>query len=294
MGSDRISDNPLWICCCCGCLPWIALIKIAFISPICTIIIVPSCTLISIILLPHDIIYTYYTVLATKKYGPNLKILGVLLIWAPLIAWPIMVLIASTFFGIGLGVYWAFSATFDTEYNILWGGIWSGWSNAAECVIEFWKFNYNSYFSYLADIREPLSDGQVPFDIRIIDIIIGLFICLIGIIIDFPVMTILSVIYLVPCIFKGYYFWFKTFWKTLQSDGCIWIFACFPFVIVSFVLVPVAVVLICLGVCVWGIFCGPRAAVEAYNNGPPAAFKKMFFWIKEINKKYMEALCEWD
>ena len=99
-------DHPLAILCCCGCLPWIALIKIILISPITTIIIFPSCIVISIIMLPHDIVYTYYTVLATKKYGPNLKFLGVLLLWAPLIAWPIMVAIGSLFFGLGLGVYW--------------------------------------------------------------------------------------------------------------------------------------------------------------------------------------------
>eukprot|EP01084_Bolivina_argentea_P164443 285901_1 len=195
MGSDRIVHHPIWVCCCCGCLPWIAIIKIAFISPICTIIIAPSCFVISLIMIPHDIFYTYYTVLATKKWGINMKILAVLLLWAPLIAWPIFVLIGGLLFGIFYGVYWAFSATFDTEYNLIYGGIYTGWKNAFVHVADFWDFNSNSYFIYLSEFREPLKDGAEPFDISIIQIIVGLFICLIAILIDFPVIALLSIIY---------------------------------------------------------------------------------------------------
>merc|ERR1712048_1040274 len=99
-------------------------------------------------------------------------------------------------------------------------------------------------------------------------------------------MTFLSVLYVIPCIFQGFYWW----GMFVFDVGALWFCACFPFVIVSFVLVPVVVVLACSGVAVYGIFCGPRAAVEAYNNGVGPAFEKMLNWIVEVNSMYLKYL----
>jgi hypothetical protein len=65
MGKRVYPDNIFWVCFCCGGLPIIASIKGALnIVPI-TLIHLVSMTLISIILLPHDIVLTYYTLCKT-------------------------------------------------------------------------------------------------------------------------------------------------------------------------------------------------------------------------------------
>ena len=73
-------------------------------------------------MLPHDIFYTYYTVLATKKWGPNLKVLALLLLWAPLIAWPPFVLAITAIGSIIGGFCLAQMYTFEDEYNLFVGG----------------------------------------------------------------------------------------------------------------------------------------------------------------------------
>ena len=124
--------------------------------PVSIIILVPSCFVIAFIMLPHDLFYTYYTVFVTTHYGPNLKVLATLLLWACFIAWPLIVLCSATIFAIGLGIFWAFTATFDDKYNLFIGGIWEGYQASFKYVGEFWKFNANSYFAFLKDFREPL------------------------------------------------------------------------------------------------------------------------------------------
>lgn len=65
MGRRVYADNILWVCCCCGFLPVVAIIKTCIIAvPVLILNVIPI-TFISIILLPHDIFLTYYTLYKT-------------------------------------------------------------------------------------------------------------------------------------------------------------------------------------------------------------------------------------
>jgi hypothetical protein len=65
----RIYDNPLFIIFCCGGLPFLGLLKsLVVVIPVVMMHVV-SCFFISIIMLPHDIWFTYYTVLKTAMIG---------------------------------------------------------------------------------------------------------------------------------------------------------------------------------------------------------------------------------
>ena len=74
-------------------------------------------------MVPHDIFYTYYTVLATKSIGPNLKLFAILLLPVPLLTWPPLVCFSSIFFGAFYGIGLPVVRTFDEEYDIFCGGI---------------------------------------------------------------------------------------------------------------------------------------------------------------------------
>ena len=69
--------------------------------------------------------------------------------------------------------------------------------------------------------------------------------------------------------------------------------ACFPFLIISFVLVPVVVIVGCIGISIGSIGLGPYASVTAYNDGLPAAYKKIFIeWFQELLEMYTKALTQ--
>ena len=60
-------------------------------------------TFIAIILLPHDIVLTYYFVYKTLLIGPNLKLLPILLLPVPLMLWPGLLCVSSFLFGFFYG-----------------------------------------------------------------------------------------------------------------------------------------------------------------------------------------------
>jgi len=284
MGSDRIQgDNILWICFCCGCLPIIGIFKMIIAMPPCIIFETIPNTIGAIIMVPHDVFYTYYTVLVTKQYGPNLKIFAMLLLPAPLVAWPPLVCIGTLIWSMGYSIFQAQAYTFDSQYNLFCGGILEIWEDSFKHVKSFWEFNYNSYFDYLAKFREPLKDGEVPFDINVCQIIVGLFVCFTVILIDTPSIIVISLIWLIPMILKSFYFWFKL----VTEVGPLYVVACFPFVIVGLGLAPVIAVLGCVGVMIASVFSGPAAAVSAYNDGIPKAYEEAFKWISEVWKFYV-------
>ena len=60
-------ENPLWVCCCCGCYPFIGILKGLLAAIPCTLIFMVMCIGMSIIMWPYDIILAYYGFIATQK-----------------------------------------------------------------------------------------------------------------------------------------------------------------------------------------------------------------------------------
>jgi hypothetical protein len=70
-------------------------------------------TLIAILLLPHDIYFTYYTILKTEFIGKNLKSLAMLLLPFPLISWPPFVLASSLIYSVLYSIFFQVYITID-------------------------------------------------------------------------------------------------------------------------------------------------------------------------------------
>ena len=127
-----------------------------------------------------------------------MKILAMILVPIPLVGYIPFVTIASISAGLIMGFVMAMVYTFDDEYCVLWGGIVACWIDAWKAVKKFYEVQKKEFFQFLTEFREPLKDGEVPFDIRIIDIIVGLFLNCIAIIVDVPIICICSIIWMVP------------------------------------------------------------------------------------------------
>eukprot|EP01087_Luapelamoeba_hula_P014361 TRINITY_DN4194_c0_g1_i1.p1 TRINITY_DN4194_c0_g1~~TRINITY_DN4194_c0_g1_i1.p1 ORF type:complete len:311 (-),score=28.10 TRINITY_DN4194_c0_g1_i1:108-1040(-) len=266
------TDNLLWVCCCCGCLPFLALIH-GLIAVIPTMVmVVPACTVISVILLPHDIVLTYKSVYGTSVIGPNLKCLAMLTLPIPLLLWPVLVLIGSILVSLLWGLFAPMAFVFDKEYNLLWGPIIATWKYAAKGVKSFWKFNYETYFQSLREFEtEELPEAGVPFDISIIQLIVGLFIGIIGAVFVGTFCGILSVLKCIPLTIRGYYEMWKAFFSTnLNEKICLFV----PFVIAN-LLLPLVALLVLAFVVVAGFFVGCAASYSSYKCGFFEGFKWM-------------------
>jgi len=272
------SDNFLWICCCCGCLPLIGLIKGAILCvPILIIHFIP-CTLIALVLLPHDIFYTYYTILATKKLGRNIKVLAVLLLPLPLFLWPPCVLLLTIIIGGGMGLFYPVYLTFDDDVHVLGGWI-ETFTRAFKNVKEFYDFDTNSYFVYLDEFRNAACD--TPFDIKIIEIFIGLIIAIFGVIIDGISITLLAILKFPFSIPKMYY----ELWNAYFKQDCLQIFMFGIFFIIGNALVPVGAAL-ALGIVIIGGLCvGLGSAGIAYSKGIVDSFKWQLDMVYKFDKQ---------
>lgn len=291
------ADNWLWVICCCGCLPIIGLVKGLICAGPVALIYMLGCTFTAIIMLPHDIYYTYYTILSTKKIGPNLTILGLLLLPIPLLIWPVLVLLCSTISGFSVGLFSPIADTFNDRYELFCGGITNAFERAFTHVKDFWRFNANSYFSYLAEIRDyKLGIGEKPFDISIIQLIVGTIVGTTGSIFDGICFSFIAVIYFIPMLFTGYSKLWKQFCDYISrfKAHClefVWFCILFPSFILANALMPGLVAILSCIIIIAGLFMGLSSAVKAYEDGIPAAFEFMWDNVVKANNEVRKAVC---
>jgi len=273
------TDNYLWIFCCCGGLPIIGFIKgLIIVIPV-TILSIFGFTGIALILLPHDIFLTYRALIRTSIIGKNLKVLCVLLLPFALAGWPILVLFSSCCFGFLYSFIGATFKTFDSNYNLFFGGIIETFKDVLEIIKEFWHFNYHSYFCYLIEIEEK--EVEEPFDIHIIKIIIGLLLACYGSIVGIIVFTPMWLIKLIPSITKIYYYYIK-FIKNLSLFNLIMYSI---YLILGFCLIPALGVLTILLYIGYALFGGIECAIEGYKYNYIRGLFTIWEYIYIIDKE---------
>ena len=125
--------------------------------------------------------------------------MAMLLLPIALLSWPILVMFVSSILGIVYGLFCPVVRTFDEDYNIITGGFADVFKDIFDFIKNFWKFNYHSYFTYLSDIERSKVDK--PFDISIIQLIIGLILAIYGSIVGAIVLTLMWLIKLLPSIY---------------------------------------------------------------------------------------------
>jgi len=272
------TDNYLWIFCCCGGLPIIGFIKgLIIVIPV-TILSIFGFTGIALILLPHDIFLTYRALIRTSIIGKNLKVLCVLLLPFALAGWPILVLFSSCCFGFLYSFIGATFKTFDSNYNLFFGGIIETFKDVLEIIKEFWHFNYHSYFCYLIEIEEKEVDE--PFDIHVIKIIIGLLLACYGSIVGTIVLTLMYIVKLIPLIIKMYSYYIDMI-KEISLFNLILYSIYF---ILGFCLIPVlgvSSILLCIG---YALFGGIYCAIEGYQYNIPCGLICIWDYIYMFDK----------
>ena len=259
MGNRIHSDNCLLLFFCCGFLSVLGIIKgIILVGPI-FIISLFGFTGVAIILLPHDIILTYRAICKTTIIGINIKILCMLLLPIALISWPFIIAFLSSLFGIFYGLFCPIIYTFNEDYDPVLGGFSEIFKSTFHYIGWFWDFNYRSYFGYLFEMEKRKVDN--PFDITIIQMIIGLILASYGSIVGVIVLSFLWFIKLIPSIIQLYSNVINHYCE-MNGLGQLVFFVIFLIVLV---LIPFIVVLSILGYIGFGLYRGIYCAIEGYK-----------------------------
>ena len=182
-----------------------------------------------------------------------------LLLPIALFSWPIFVVFASSLYGIFYGLFGPVFYTFNPDYNIIYGGIIDVFKDTFKFIKEFWRFNYNSYFTYLREIEEKKVDK--PFDINIIQLIIGLILAIYGSAVGSTILILMWIIKLIPSIYRMYYYVFEA----LCELSCLEKFMYLIFYVIGICLIPVVGVLAILAYIGYGLYGGIFCAYEGYK-----------------------------
>ena len=268
--------------CCCGGLPIIALIKAAITIPLCLFILTVGNTLTSVVLLPHDIFLTYRSLMTTETLGCNIKIGLFLLLPIPLLTWPIWVVLLSTIVSIFYPLGVALLATFSDDSNLCIGGTCLDCDDdgddsfflehpvhmSCQWVGDFWDFNYHNLFGYLEEVRcRRLPEGEKPFDIPLIQVVIGLCLAVVSTTLALIVNSITFVFKFPLIVMSSLIKIFVEFCKMCADcDMCTVVFMpiCLLFVLAAWPLYLTLVAAVYLVFAPLGI--GLRSAVASYQH----------------------------
>jgi len=272
------SDNFLWVFFCCGGLPIIGFIKGLIISIPVSIMSIFGFTGIALILLPHDIVLTYRAFIKTSIIGINLKILSMLLLPFALAGWPILILFSSSCSGFIYSFVGATMNTFNSNYDLFFGGIVEIFKDVLDLIHKFWYFNYHSYFSFLFEMERKEVDE--PFDINIPKIIVGIFLACYGSIVGIIVLTPVWLIKLIPLIIQMY----SMFIEWIRNLSSLKLIMYSLYIILCLLLIPVLGVLSLLIYIGYSLFGGIECAIEGYKYSFLCGLICIWDFIHSMNK----------
>ncbi|CAI8597889.1 unnamed protein product [Vicia faba] len=245
--------------------------KAILIGPIAFAIMLVGNSAVIIGLWTAHVVWTYYCVARTNRFGVVFKVVVLICLPLPLLLWPVVGIVSSILGGIGYGFFAPLFATFeavgekvkDKFYHCFIDGCCSTIKTSCTVVEDVIDFCFHSYFSYMDELRENLPPQEKPFDIRL-----SLFpCCLLVILVGVPLNVIL-----ITCIaiWKSPYMLFRG-WKRLLEDligrkGPFLETECVPFAGLAIILWPLAVIGAVLAATIFSIFLGLYSGVIVHQE----------------------------
>ncbi|KAJ6298684.1 hypothetical protein OIU76_019775 [Salix suchowensis] len=219
---------------------------------------------------PLHIARTYYSILRTKQMGPVLKIVLCICLPATLILWLVLGIAGSILGGALYGFLSPIFATFDAVgerktnmlYHCFYDGTWDTVKGSFTVVRDFGDVCYHSYFSVLDDLRQGAPDVKY-YEIRLLPLPGAIIACSLGILFDFPLVSLIAICKSPYMLFKG---WHRLFHDLIGREGPFLETICVPFAGLAILLWPLAVVGAVMGSMVSSIFLGAYAGVVVYQE----------------------------
>ncbi|EOX93587.1 Uncharacterized protein TCM_002466 isoform 1 [Theobroma cacao] len=249
----------------------LGLVKAAIICPVVMGIIVTGNSAVVIGLWPAHSLWTYFCVARTKRLGLVLKIVVLVSLVVPVVLWPVVAVVGSLLGGIGYGFCAPLVTTFeavgqnaaDKCYHCFADGCLSIIKGSCIVVEDFADFCFHSYFSYMDELSEKKPSDEKPMDVKLSKLPGFLLVGLIGMLVDVPLITAVT-------LWKSPYMLFKG-WKRLLEDligreGPFLETVCVPFAGLAILLWPLAVVGAVVGAIIASFFLGLYGGVVVHQE----------------------------
>ncbi|KAJ4826270.1 hypothetical protein Tsubulata_018666 [Turnera subulata] len=243
---------------------------IIFCPLVCLIMTVGN-TAIILGLWPFHICWTYYSVVRAKQLGPLLKIVICICLPAPAVLWLVLSIIGSILGGALYGFLSPIFATFDAVgegksnvlYHCFYDGTWDTVKGSCTVVRDFQDVCYHSYLSVMEDLRRHGPQDGKYYEIRLLYLPGAIVAAALGIIVDFPLISLVALFKGPYMLFKG---WRRLFHDLIGREGPFLETICVPFAGLAILLWPLAVVGAILGSMASSIFLGAYAGVVVYQE----------------------------
>ncbi|KAJ8491109.1 hypothetical protein OPV22_012830 [Ensete ventricosum] len=225
----------------------LGVVKAAAVGPVVTVVVLVGNSSVVIGMWPAHFIWTYYCMMKTKRLGLVLKIFLLVMLPLPLILWPILGILGSLVVGIGYGFFAPLIATFEAVgegiinkfYHCFAGGCVDTIKGACTLVVDFVDFCFHSYFSYMDDLCEKVTVGETPMDVKLAKLPSCLLVCLFGVVLDVPIISIVALCKSPYLLLKG---WHRLFHDLIGREGPFLETVCVPFAGLAILLWPLAVI----------------------------------------------------
>ncbi|XP_074285841.1 putative membrane protein At3g27390 [Silene latifolia] len=261
--------------------------KIAFIGPYVCLLIAFGDIAILIGLWPCHLFYSIYCIIRTKKFGPFMKCLLVILSPIPILAWTVVGVLGTVTMAVYYAVVWPVMETFkaisregssppirllrcftDGTLSNLWG--------ACTIVRDFADFSFHSYFSVMNGLLE--SDGEDPIELKVLQIPGCILCAIVGVLIDVIFIPLITIYKAPILLIKG---WHRLMQDLIGREGPFLETVCVPFAGLLVLLWPVGVVLAVVGGILSSVGFGCYAAVVAYQE--ESAKKGLLYAIASVS-----------
>lgn len=279
----------IWFMTGCGCLPVVGMLIGLFMMIPVTIVLTLTCTAISLVYTFVHLPLIYYTVVRTDTIGPNLKVIGCLTLWIPIILWPFIVFFVAVGSALGGSFIYAIYKTFAEDGYCFWKTVYHIGRKTIKMVYKYWKFNHKNVIEYLSEERQP-HPGIVPIDIKLHKIPLCLLAAIYGVFVDGFAIAFIVISKSPLILIKTYAYIWKFY---VDSEGeCI--LMCIIPMIVAQLIIPLVWLCAIIVFVIAGFGVGVYVAWPAYQTGPSAAIKKSWEIITDVDKmtgEYIDTDC---
>ncbi|CAF2167010.1 hypothetical protein HID58_026291 [Brassica napus] len=221
-------------------------------------------------LLPVHCIWTLYSISSAKQLGPILKLFLCLCLPLGIILWLVVSIVGSVLGGAVYGFLSPIFATFDAVgegksnplFHCFYDGTWSTVKGSFTVVCDFRDVCFHSYFSFMDDLRTSGTDRHY-YEIRLLQIPGAVIAAVLGVIVDFPLISLIALFKSPYMLFKG---WRRLFHDLIGREGPFLETMCVPIAGLVILLWPLGVVGAVLGSLVSSVFLGAYAGVVSYQE----------------------------
>lgn len=220
---------------------------------------------------PLHFFWTNYSIISSKQFGPVMKIALCLCISVVLILWPVIGIVGSVIGGAAYGFLAPMFATFkgveegmkNSFFHCIYDGTIDTVKESFTIITDFKDVCIHSYYSVMADLRHQGPEEGKYYEIRLLDIPGAIAAGILGVVVDFPMISLMAIFKSVYMLFKG---WHRLFEDCIGREGPFLETICVPFAGLAIILWPLAVAGAVLGSIVSSVILGAYAAVIVYQE----------------------------